>query len=148
MEGHGNKPILLILLGVLAMLNSLASLTFGVLTLLGNRTAFEPSGAGPNRVAIADLLGPLGPYTGWVLLVAGLSIGAVGYGLFAAQPWSRYLVLAVLGLLAVLMVGAVAWGVWAGHLGVVLAGVLKFGLLSLACWYLNTPAVCEAFSRG
>ncbi len=51
------KPVPIIVLSVLAMLNGGVTSVLGVLTLLGSKLLFTPSGYGPNRIAISQVFG-------------------------------------------------------------------------------------------
>lgn len=77
-----------------------------------------------------------------------VSCVGIGQGLFTLQPWSMWSVLFGLGLLGLETLTAIGWSIWMSSLGVVILGVIKFGLISLACSYLYLPAVREVFSRA
>lgn len=145
-----DRPLGVTILAVLGALNGLAALALGVATLLGNQFVYTPGGYGPNRVALASLLGPLAVYAGWVVLLVGLALGAFGYGFFTLQPWARLTLLVVLAIVSLLTVGAIGWGVWRGEWGVVGSGLLKLALYAGLMWYLSVPSVRAAFvgSRG
>lgn len=129
------------------MLNGVLVLALGVLTLMGNNFVFTPSGYGPDRVAIATLLGPLAPHTGWVLLCLGLTVVLIGYGLFALKSWARYILLAVLVIVALATVAEMVIGFNRSYWGVVISGALKLVLYAVLIWYFNLGSVKREFSR-
>jgi hypothetical protein len=141
------KPVPILVLSVLAMLNGGVAVVLGVMTILGSKMLFTPSGYGPNRIAISQLFGPFAAQTGWILLVLGGLFVLGGYGLFTLQEWARLTVFWVFTVLAVLTLAAVGWGVLHGQLGVVVGGLLKVAVEGALCWYLTTPSVRSAFSR-
>ncbi len=140
------KPIPVIVLSVLAMLNGGVAFVLGVMTLLGSDVLLTPSGYGPNRIAISQLFGPFAARTGWIVLVLGVLFVLGGYGLFTLREWARLTVFWVFAVLAVLTLVAVGWGVFHGQLGVVVGGLLKIAAESALCWYVSTPSVKAAFS--
>jgi hypothetical protein len=140
------KPSPLVVLSVMAMLNGSVAFALGVMTLLGSRVLFIASGYGPNRIAIAQLLGPFAEQAGWVLLLLGVLFVLCGYGLFTLQEWARVTVLVVFAVLAVLTLIAVGWGVIRGQGGVVVGGILKIIVESALCWYLSKSSVKSSFS--
>ncbi len=140
------KPVPIIVLSVLAMLNGGVTSVLGVLTLLGSKLLFTPSGYGPNRIAISQVFGPFADQTGWILLVLGVLFVLVGYGLFTLQEWARLTVFWVFAIVAVATFVAVVWGVYHGELGVVVSGLLKVTVEAALCWYLNARSVRSAFS--
>ena len=141
------KPIPVAVLAVLAVLNGCLTLVLGVMTLLGSRLLFTPGGYGPNRIAIAELLGPLSGQTGWVMLALGVAFILVGRGLFTLREWARQTLLWVFAVVAGATLVAVVWGVYHGEVGVVLSGLLKAGAETVLCLYLVTPGVRIAFRR-
>jgi hypothetical protein len=140
------KPIPLVVLSVMAMLNGSVAFALGVVTLLGSRVLFTPSGYGPNRIAISQLLGPFADRTGWVVLLLGVLFVLGGYGLLTLQEWARLTVFWVFAMLAVLTLIAVGWGVIRGQFAVVVGGIVKITAESALCWYLSRPSVRSAFS--
>lgn len=140
------KPIPIIVLSVLAMLNGGVAFVLGVMTLLGSRVLFTPGGYGPNRIAVSQLFGPFAAQTGLIVLVLGVLFVLGGYGLFTLQGWARLTVFWVFAILAALTLVAVGWGVFHGQLGVVVGGLLKIAVESALCWYVSTPGVKAAFS--
>jgi hypothetical protein len=140
------KPILIIVLSVIGMMNGVGTIALGAMTLLGSEAVFTPSGYGPNRIAIAQLFGPFANHAGWILLGAGVLIASVSYGLFILREWARLTLFWVLAVIAALTVVAVAWGIYEGHLGVGVAGLLKIAVESALCWYLNKSSVKFVFA--
>jgi hypothetical protein len=130
----------------MAMLNGLFVFALGMLTLLGNNFVFTPSGYGPDRVAIASLLGPFAPRAGWVLLSLGLIVVLVGYGLFALKSWARYFLLAVLIIVALATVVEIVLGFNRSYWGVVIGGAVKLAFYAVLIWYFNSGSVKRAFS--
>ena len=141
------KPAPVLILSILAVLNGGVTLALGMITLLGSRLLFTPGGYGPNRVAIAHLLGPLSAQAGWVMLALGGIFILVGYGLFTLREWARLTLFWVFAVLASATLVAVGWGVYHGELGVVLSGLLKVGVEVALCLYLAAPGVRCAFVR-
>jgi hypothetical protein len=123
-------------------------LVLGVWTLMGSRFLFTPSGYGPDRIAIATLLGPLAPHAGWFFLVLGVMVGLIGLGLFALKAWARFILLAVLVIVSLLTVVEIALGFQHSYWGVVLAGLLKLALYAVVIWYLNSRSVKRSFSKA
>jgi hypothetical protein len=146
MEGLVEKPIPIIVLSVMGVMNGVGAIALGAMTLLGSDAVFTPSGYGPNRIAIAQLFGPFANQAGWILLGAGALIASVSYGLFTLREWARLTLFWVLAVSAALTVVAVAWGIYEGHLGVGAAGLLKIAVESALCWYLNTSNVKHVFA--
>lgn len=140
------KPISIIVFAVMAMLNGGVAFVLGIMTLLGSKMLFTPSGYGPNRIAISQLFGSFADQTGWVLLVLGVLFVLGGYGLFTLQEWARLIMFWVFAVIAVLTLVAIGWGVFHGQLGVVVGGLLKIAVESALCWYLITPSVRSAFA--
>lgn len=141
-----NKPIPIIIFSVLAILNGGVAFLLGIITLLGNKFVFTPSGYGPNRIAISELFGPLADQTGWILLIIGVLFILAGYGLFAFQEWARLSVFWAFAVLAGATLIAVGWGVFHGQFGVVIGGLLKIAVEVALCWYLTTANVRSAFA--
>ncbi len=141
------KPAPIVILSVLAVLNGVVTFALGAVTLLGSRLLFTPSGYGPNRVAIAKLLGPFSGQVGWVMLALGVVFVLIGYGLFALREWARLTLFWVFAVVAGATLVAVGWGVYHGELGVILSGLLKAGVDAALCLYLAAPGVRGAF-RG
>jgi len=140
------KPIPIIVLSVLAMLNGGVIFVLGILTLLGSKMLFTPSGYGPNRIAISQILGSFADQTGWIFLVLGVLFVLFGYGLFTLREWARLTVFWVFAVVAGATFVAVVWGVYHGELGVVVSGLLKITVEVALCWYLNARSVRSAFS--
>src|SRR5687767_6614551 len=122
------KPVPIIALSVLAMLNGGVAFVLGIMTLLGSKMLFTPSGYGPNRIAVSQLFGPFADQTGWILLVLGVLFVLVSYGLYTLQEWARLTVFWVSAVLAVLTLVAVGWGVFHSQWGVVVGGLLKIAV--------------------
>jgi len=141
------KPAPIVILSILAMLNGCLTLVLGVITLFGSRVLFTPSGYGPNRVAISQLLGPFAGQTGWVMLALGIVFILVGFGLFTLREWARLTLFWVFAIVAGATLVAVGWGVYHSELGVVLSGLLKAGVEMALCLYLSSPSVRAAFRR-
>ena len=129
------------------MLNGGVTFVLGLLTLLGSRMLFTPSGYGPNRIAISQLFGPFAGQTGWIVLALGVVFVLVGYGLFTLREWARLTVFGVFALVAAATLVAVGWGLYRGELGVVVSGLLKAAFETALCLYLSAPGVRSAFSR-
>lgn len=128
------------------MLNGGATFVLGVMTLLGSKMLFTPSGYGPNRIAVSQLFGPFANQTGWIFLVLGVLFVVVGYRLFTLEEWARLTVFWVFAIVAGVTFVAVAWGIYQGQSGVVVSGLLKIAVEVALCWYLTTPNVRRAFS--
>lgn len=141
-----NKPVPIIILSVLAMLNGIAAFALGILTILGSKFVFTPSGYGPDRIAISQLFGPLADQTGWILFIIGGLFILAGYGLFTFQALARLTVFWAFAILAGATLIAVGWGVFQGQWGVVIGGFLKIAVEITLCWYLTTVNVRNAFS--
>ena len=141
------KPVPVVILSILTMLNGGVALVLGVMTLLGSRILFTPGGHGPSRIAISQLFGPFAGQTVWIVLALGVAFVLVGRGLFALREWARLIVLWVFALIAVATLLAVGWGVYNGEFGVVVTGILKAAVEVALCLYLTTPGVRGAFSR-
>ena len=142
-----NKPIPVIILSVLAILNGVAAFVLGTMTLLGNTFVFTPDGIGPNRIAISELFGPLAAQTGWILLLIGMLFMVIGYGLLTFREWARFTLFWGFAVLAGLTVIAVGWAVFHSELGVVIGGLFKVAVEVALCWYLTARNVRSAFSR-
>lgn len=142
-----NKPVPLIILSILALLNGVAAFVLGIITLLGNQFVFTPGGYGPNRIAISQLFGPLADQTGWILFVIGVLFILVGYGLFTLQEWARLSVFWAFALLAGATMIAVGWAVIHAQFGVVIGGLIKITVEVALCWYLTTANVRSAFAN-
>ena len=140
------KPIPIIVLSFLAMLNGSVIFVLGILTLLGSKMLFTLSGYGPNRIAISQVFGPFADQTGWIFLVLGVLFVLFGYGLFTLQEWARLTVFGVFAVVAGATFIAVVWGLYHGEWGVVVSGLLKITVEGALCWYLNTRSVRSAFS--
>lgn len=140
------KPVPIIVLSVLAMLNGSVTFVLGILTLLGSKMLFTPSGYGPNRIAISQIFGPFANQTGWILLVLGVLFALVSYGLFTLQEWARLSVFWVFAVVAGATFLAVVWGIYHGEWGVVVSGLLKITVEAALCLYLNARSVRSAFS--
>ena len=123
-------------------------LAVGVWTLMGSNFLFTPSGYGPNRIAIATLLGPFAPYAGWGLLCLGVIVGLIGLGLFALKAWARFILLAVLVVVSVLTVVEIWSGLKHSYWGLVLVGILKLAIYAVVVWYLNKDAIRRKFSSS
>jgi hypothetical protein len=141
-----NKPVPIIILSALAILNGIAAFALGILTLLGSKFVFTPSGYGPDRIAISELFGPLADQTGWILFAVGVLFLLAGYGLFTFREWARLTVFWGFAVLAGLTLVAVGWGVLHAQWGVVTGGLLKTSVEAALCWYLTTAKVRTAFS--
>ncbi len=142
-----SKPIPIIILSFMAMLNGSAALVLGIVTLRGNKILFTPDGYGPNRIAVSELFGPLADQTGWIVLVIGVFFVLIGYGLFTMQKWARLTVIWASAVLAGLTFFAVGWGVLNSEWGVIAGGLLKIAVEAILCWYLSTRTVRETFSN-
>jgi hypothetical protein len=142
------RPLGITLLAIGAMLNGSLMLAVGVGTLMGSKFLFTPSGYGPNRIAIATLLGPLASYAGWVFLGLGVIVGVIGLGLFALKAWARFILLAVLIVVSVLTVVEIGSGLQRSYWGVVIVGLLKLAIYAVVLWYLNKDAVRRKFSSA
>ena len=142
------RPLGITLLAIGAVLNGILMLAVGVWTLMGSNFLFTPSGYGPNRIAIATLLGPLATYAGWVFLCLGVMVGLIGLGLFALKAWARFILLAVLVVVSVLTVVEIGSGLKQSYWGVVLVGLLKLAIYAVVLWYLNRNAVRRKFSSS
>ena len=140
------RPVPIIVLSVMAMLNGGVAFVLGTMTLLGNRMLFTPGGYGPNRIAISQLFGPFAGQTGWIVLVLGALFVLGGYGLFTLQEWARLTLFWVFAILAGATLMAVGWGIYRGQLGVVVGGLLKIAVEVALCLYLAAPSVRSAFS--
>ena len=140
------KPIPIVVISILAMLNASVTFVLGLITLLGSRILFTPSGYGPNRIAISQLFGPFADQTGWIILALGVLFAIVGYGLFSLKEWARLTLFSVFAVVAALTLAAVGWGVLHGEWGVVMSGVLKAAADVGLCWYLSTRGVRNAFA--
>ena len=140
------KPVPVVILSILAMLNGSVAFVLGVMTLLGSKMLFTASGYGPNRVAISQIFGPFADQTGWIVLVLGVLFILGGYGLFNLQEWARLTVFWVFATLAALTLVAVGWGVFHGQSGVVVGGLLKIAVETALCWYLSIMSVRNAFA--
>lgn len=141
-----HRPLAITLLAIGSMLNGVLMLALGVWTLLGGNFVFTPSGYGPDRVAIATLLGPLAPYVGWVLLCLGVTAGLIGWGLFVLKAWARFVLLAVLVVVSILTVVEIGSGFKHSYWGVVLVGLFKLAVYGVVIWYLNTDGLMRKFS--
>ncbi|HEY0081004.1 MAG TPA: hypothetical protein VGB73_20535 [Pyrinomonadaceae bacterium] len=141
------KPAPIVVFSILAMLNGGVTFALGVMTLLGSRILFKPSGYGPNRIAISQLFGPFADQTGWIVLALGIVFVLVGYGLFTLREWARLTVFWVFALVAGATLVAVVWGVYHGEVGVVLSGLLKGAIDAALCLYLMSRGVRNAFSH-
>lgn len=142
-----NRPLPIVVISILAILNGGVTVALGVATLLGSRVLFTLSGYGPNRIAISQLFGPLAGQTGWIILVLGVVFLLVGYGLLTLREWARLTVFWVFALVAGATLVAVGWGVYRRESGVVVSGILKVMFDVALCVYLITPGVRGAFSR-
>ncbi len=119
-------------------------LTLGVWNLMGSNFLFTPSGYGPDRVAIATLLGPLAPHAGWVFLCLGVIVGLIGFGLFALTAWARFIMLATLVIVSILTVVEIGSGFKHSYWGVVIVGLLKLALYGVVIWYFS-PLLSKGF---
>src|ERR1700760_4279760 len=111
------KPVPIVVLSIMAMLNGGAAFVLGTMTLFGSRVLFTPGGYGPNRIAISQLFGPFADQTGWIMLVLGVLFVLGGYGLFTLQEWARLAVFWGFAILAGATLMAVGWGIYRGQLG-------------------------------
>ena len=141
------KPIPIMILSLLAMLNGGLTFGLGILTLLGSKMLFTPSGYGPHRIAVSQLFGPLANQSGWIFLVLGACFVLIGYGLFTLQKWARLTVFYLCAIAAGVTLVVVGWGVYHREFGVVVSGLLKIAVEATVCWYLTTPSVRHAFSN-
>ncbi|HZH30637.1 MAG TPA: hypothetical protein VEY11_07725 [Pyrinomonadaceae bacterium] len=141
------KPVPVVILSILAMLNGGVTCVLGVSTLLGSRLLFTPAGYGTDRIAISQVFGPLANQTGWIVLVLGVCFVLVGYGLYNLREWARLTVCVVLAVVAALTFVVVVWGVYRGQFGVVASGLLKIVFEAGISWYLATASVRRAFAR-
>jgi hypothetical protein len=141
------RPLPVVIISLLAMLNGVVTFTLGLVTLLGSRVLFTPSGYGPNRVAISQLFGPLAGQAGWIVLALGALFVLVGHGLFTLRRWARLAVVWVFALVAGATLVAAGWGVYHGEVGVAISGLLKAGAEAGLCLYLASRGVRGAFSR-
>ena len=135
-------------MSILALVNGGVTCLMGLMTLLGSRVLFTPSGYGPNRIAIAEVFGPLSGQAGWVVLTLGVLFALVGYGLFTLRWWARLTLFWVFAVAAAATLVAVGWGVYHGEVGVAVTGLLKVAADSVVCWYFSRPGVREAFARS
>ena len=142
------RPLGITLLATGSMLNGILMLAVGVWTLMGSNFLFTPSGYGPNRIAIATLLGPFAPYAGWSFLCLGVMVGLIGLGLFALKAWARFILLAVLVVVSVLTVVEIWSGLKHSYWGLVLVGILKLAIYALVLWYLNKEPIRRKFSNS
>jgi hypothetical protein len=142
------RPLGLTLLAIGSMLNGILMLAVGVWTLMGSNFLFTPSGYGPNRIAIATLLGPFASYAGWVCLGLGVIVGLIGLGLFALKAWARFILLAVLVVVSVFTVVEIGSGLTRSYWGVVFVGLLKLVIYAVVLWYLNRDGVRRKFSSA
>jgi len=142
------RPIAITLLAIGSMVNGIVMIVLGVWTLMGSRFLFTPSGYGPDRIAIATLLGPLSPYAGWVFVGLGVMVVLLGLGLFALKAWARFILLAVLIIVSLLTVVEIALGFQHRYWGVVIAGLLKLALYAAAIGYMNLQSVKRSFSKA
>ena len=142
-----HRPLAITLLAIGTMLNGIVMLALGVWTLMGSNFLFTPSGYGPDRVAIATLLGPLAPHAGWVFLCLGVIVGLIGFGLFALKAWARVIMLGTLVLVSILTVVEIGSGFKHSFWGVVIVGLLKLALYGVVIWYFNLASVKQRFSR-
>jgi hypothetical protein len=142
------KPLPILVLSVLAALNGGVAFGLGMMTILGSKMLFTPSGYGPNRIAISQLFGPFADQTGWILLALGALFIVGGYGLFTLREWARLAVFWGFAVLAASTLVAVGWGVLQGQMGVAVGGLLKIVVEVSLCWYLATPSVRSSFSQA
>lgn len=136
------------LLALGAMLNGILMFAVGVWTLMGSKLLFTPSGYGPDRIAIASLLGPLASHAGWFFLGLAVVVGLIGLGLFALKAWARFILLAILVAISILTVVEIGLGVTRGYWGVVALGLLKLAIYGSLIWYFNLDSVKRRFSRA
>jgi len=60
------KPVPVVILSILAMLNGSMTFALGVLMMLWSGMLFDPRGYGPDRMAISQLFGSFAGQTGWI----------------------------------------------------------------------------------
>jgi hypothetical protein len=140
------RPVPILVISIIAMLNGVVTMLLGVMTLLGSRMLFTPSGHGPHRIAISQLFGPFAGQTGWIVLALGVTFVFVGYGLFTLREWARLTLFWVFAVVAGVTLAAIGWGFYHHEFGVVASGLLKVIADVALCLYLNTRSVRTAFS--
>jgi hypothetical protein len=141
------KPVPIVILSALAMLNGVVAFALGVMTLRGGRILFTPGGYGDDRIAISQLFGSLAHQSGWIVLVIGGLFILIGYGLFTLRQWARLIVFWVFAVVAAVTLMVVVRSVCLRQIGVVLSGLLKIAFEVALCRYLTTPKVRSAFSN-
>jgi hypothetical protein len=140
-------PLPILIFSILAVVNGASSVVLGAATLLGSRMLYTPAGYGPNRIAFAEIFGPLAPFAGYIFLALGIVFVSVGLGLFRLKNWSRLIVMWAMGVIAVLTVGAVVWGVYHLEYGVIISGLIKIAIEGAVCFYFCSPPVRKVFGR-
>ena len=140
------RPLGVSVLSALAVMNGLGALALGVVTLGGSQVLYQVSGIGPNRVAMAFLLGPLSPYAGWVAVTLALLFFGLAYALFGLRTWALHTVLAILGLSTIGLLAALGWALAHQEWGTAVAALPKIALVVGLGVYLASPRVQQAFA--
>lgn len=120
----------------MAALNGTCAWVVAALAWAGSKAVWEPQGLGPNRLALADLVGPFRDYTAWFLASIGLLLVVVGVGLFLLKPWARRVTIAAVGGSALSTLVVMVWALRLAHWDVVAAGLGKCSLEIALCYYM------------
>ena len=137
---------MLTIAGAWGLFNAALIGALGIATLLGNRLVFEAGGIGPNRIAPASLLGPVASHAGWVLLLLAAGVGVVAFGLLRRRAWSRWVLLAIVGVAAVSSCFAISWAVQRAEWATVAWGTVKLALYVAIAFLLQWRRTRDLFS--
>ena len=128
------RPVGITVIAVLAALGGIF-MVFGGLAIIGLGAAGSAAGVATMRPGIG-LLGALGSAGGVLVLAWGLAQLYVAYGAWNLKPW------AWTWLLALSVIGLVVAVLSLRH------SVLSLVINAVVLYYLNTPAVKQAFGRA